>query len=341
VGPPVLTINTLLWVLVVTLPPYTRIAAGRPASGARPCVLVIGNFDGVHRGHQAVVVQARAEADRRGIGLAVLTFDPHPAEVLGRGHPPMLTTLVRKSELMRRLGVDDVYACTFDKSLAAWTPDKFARDLVKVALMADVVVVGENFRFGAQRAGDLALLSALGDQLGFDARASAIAEDAHGPFSSTRARQAVLRGNLVESEAVLGRRHALSGVVVRGDARGRTIGFPTANLDEVPELAPAQGVYAVVVDELGDGDRARALARGVMNVGVRPTVGGVKRTIESHLFDISRDLYDMRLRVHLVARLRNEQKFESLDALKVQIAKDSEAARVVLAAVEPEDGRYG
>jgi riboflavin kinase/FMN adenylyltransferase len=300
---------------------------------------VIGNFDGVHRGHQAVVTQARAEADARGLDVAVLTFDPHPAEVLGRGRRPVLTTLPRKSELMRRLGALEVYACTFDKELASWPPDRFARDLVKGALLAGAVVVGENFRFGAQRAGDFAMLRMLGEKYGFEPVASAIAEDANGPFSSTRAREAVLRGDLAEAEAVLGRAHAISGVVERGDERGRTLGFPTANLGQVPEVVPPNGVYAIVVDVLANG--ARALARGVMNIGVRPTVDGQKRTIEAHLLDFTGDLYDKPLRVHLVARLRDEQKFAGLDELKAQIGKDVADARARLASVEPQNGRFG
>jgi riboflavin kinase/FMN adenylyltransferase len=297
---------------------------------APPCTLVVGNFDGVHRGHQAVLHEAVDEARAAGLRACVLTFDPHPGAVVGPGAPPMLTTIERRAELLAELGVDRVYVRRFDAAFAAWSPERFARDLVADMLRARVVVVGANFRFGTKRAGDLALLRELGSQLGFEARVHAVATDARGPFSSTRAREAVAAGDLAEVGRVLARAHSLSGVVVRGDERGRTIGFPTANLGEVPELLPADGVYAVRVDEsLGDGT-VRPLAGGVTNVGVRPTVGGARRTIETHLFDFARDLYGARLRVHLVTRLREEKKFASLDELKAQIARDAAQAREAL-----------
>jgi len=327
----------------VTAEPYTRIdsATPAPAPGARPSVVVIGNFDGVHLGHRAVLGQAREEATRRGLAVAVLTFDPHPAVVLGRGHPPTLTALELKSELLRRLGVDTVWARTFDLDLAAWTPERFARELVKGRLLADVVVVGQNFRFGAQRTGDLAMLRALGSSLGFDAHAHAIAKDANGPYSSTRARAAIERADLAEAEAVLGRMHSFRGVVREGDRRGRTIGFPTANLEDIVEIVPPNGVYAVVIDVI-DAGGARALGKGVMNVGVRPTVAGEgRRTVEAHLFDFAGDLYGRALRVHLVARLRDERKFAGLDELKTQIAKDATDGRAKTAGVQPENGRFG
>jgi len=287
-----------------------------------PCALVVGNFDGVHRGHQAVLQQAVAEARADGLAPRVLTFDPHPAAVVGTGAPPLLTTLERRAELMGALGVDRVYVRRFDTAFAAWAPERFARDLVAGALHARVVVVGENFRFGARRAGDLGLLRGLGADLGYDVRVSAVASDERGPFSSTRARDAVAAGDLDEACRVLGRPHALSGVVARGDDRGRTIGFPTANLEGVAEMLPPDGVYAVRVDR-GDGP----LGPGVTNIGVRPTVGGSRRTIETHLLDFAGDLYGAPLRLHLSARLRGEHKFPSLDALKAQIARDVAAAR--------------
>jgi riboflavin kinase/FMN adenylyltransferase len=307
--------------------------ATSPASlAAVPCSLVVGNFDGVHRGHQAVLREAIDEARKAGLAACVLTFDPHPAAVVGRGAPPMLTTLERRVELMEALGVDRVYVRAFDAAFAAWSPDRFARELVAGALQARIVVVGQNFRFGAKRAGDLALLRALGAELGFDARVHAIAADAHGRFSSTRAREAIAAGDLDEAERVLGRPHALTGAVVHGDERGRTIGFPTANLDPVPEILPPDGVYAVRVEQREAAtDEWRALAGGVTNIGVRPTVDGARRTIEAHLLDFAGDLYGSRLRLNLVARLREEKRFASLDELKAQIGRDVATARTRLA----------
>ena len=289
-----------------------------------PSVVVIGNFDGVHLGHQAVLRQARALADARSLRCVVLTFDPHPSEVLGRGAPPRLTTLPRRIELLRQHGANDVAVEPFTMELAGWSPERFAEELLASHLSARAVVVGETFRFGHNRAGDFATLAALGRSLGFDAVAAEVAGDAEGPFSSTRIRDAVAAGDLGRAAAILGRPHTLSGVVEHGDARGRTLGFPTANLGGVEEMLPPHGVYAVRV--AGPAGRTG----GVMNVGVRPTVGGSALRIEVHLFDVDQDLYGQTLQVDIVARLRGEQKFAGLDALRAQIAKDAENARKAL-----------
>ncbi len=250
-----------------------------------PCALVIGNFDGVHRGHQEVLEQAVADARASGRLLAcALTFDPHPGEVVGSGAPPLLTSLERRVELMGALGIARVYVRLFDRTFAAWPPERFARDLVAGALAAKVVVVGQNFRLGAKRGGDLAMLHALGRELGFEVRVPAVAGDARGPYSSTRVRDALAAGDLVEAAAVLGRPHAISGVVVHGEARGRTLGFPTANLEPIAEMLPRDGVYAARAFRLEDASEpARPLANAVVNIGLRPTVDGKRRTVEAHL----------------------------------------------------------
>ncbi len=286
----------------------------------RASVVVIGNFDGVHRGHQAVLRQARSIADAQDLACIVLTFDPHPREVLGGVKRPPLTTLARRVELLRAHGADDVAIQPFSLELAAWTPERFARDLLSARLAARAVVVGENFRFGAKRAGDLPMLRALGAELGFVAEAAEAFGDDQGPFSSTRVRDAIASGDLAEATHVLGRPHSLSGTVEQGDRLGRTIGFPTANLGGVPELLPPHGVYAIRAADRG----------GVMNIGVRPTVGGGALRIEAHLFDFDGDLYGVPMRVELVGRIRGEQKFAGLDELKAQIAKDAQAARAML-----------
>lgn len=289
-----------------------------------PSVVVIGNFDGVHLGHQAVLRQARALADARGLRCVVLTFDPHPSEVLGRGAPPLLTTLARRIELLRTHGATDVAVEPFTIELSSWSPERFAKELLADRLGSRVVVVGNNFRFGNKRAGDFDTLTSLGSSCGFEALAAEIAGDAEGPFSSTRVRDAIAAGEVERAAHVLGRSHALSGVVEHGDARGRTIGFPTANLGGVAEMLPPHGVYAVRVVH------GHATYGGVMNIGVRPTVGGLSLRIEAHLFDFEADLYGATLRVELVARLRGEQKFAGVAELKAQIAKDAEAARKAL-----------
>jgi riboflavin kinase/FMN adenylyltransferase len=190
-----------------------------------------------------------------------------------------------------------------------------------------VVVVGQNFRFGVRRAGDLTLLQSLGAELGFEVRVHAITSDAHGRFSSTRARVAIAAGDLEEVERVLGRPHALSGRVVHGAERGRTINFPTANIAPVGEMLPPDGVYAVRVDLLDDDGTVTTLPGGVTNIGLRPTVGGGGRTVETYILGFAGDLYGERLRLHLVARLRGEQKFAGLDELKTQITRDCITAR--------------
>ncbi|MBX3191708.1 MAG: bifunctional riboflavin kinase/FAD synthetase [Labilithrix sp.] len=292
-----------------------------------PSVVVIGNFDGVHRGHQAVLAQARRVADARSLVCTVLTFDPHPAEVLGRGAPPRLVSLARRTELLRAHGADAVVIEPFTLALAGFSPERFARDLLGKRLMARAVVVGENFRFGHKRAGTMQTLKDLGAELGFEAIAAEVAGDEEGPFSSTRIRDAIAAGDVARAAIVLGRPHALRGVVERGDQRGRTIGFPTANLGGVVEMLPAHGVYAVRVEAPGVFAGTR---EGVMNVGVRPTVDGASLRIEVHVLDFEGDLYGAELSVALVARLRGEQKFSGLDELRAQIARDVEAARKAL-----------
>jgi riboflavin kinase/FMN adenylyltransferase len=312
---------------------------GAPAL-ARGSVIIIGNFDGVHRGHQALALCAVEKARALGVQPVALTFEPHPSTVLGRSAPPALTTLARKAELLARLGIEHVVVRRFDVGFASYSPERFARELLAEELSARVVVVGTDFRFGEKRAGDVDALRAFGATLGFEV-APEEARDGRGPYSSSRARDAVAAGDLDEAEHVLGRRHSVSGVVGEGDKRGRTIGFPTANLRGVPELVPARGVYAVVVDRL-EGGHARALGRGVMNIGVRPTVtGGALETREVHLFDLSADLYGAELRVHFVARLREERRFEGVDALKAQIAEDAVKGRALTAGVAPVGGSFG
>lgn len=268
--------------------------------------------------------------------MLVLTFDPHPAVVLGRPAPETLTALPRKAELLVRLGVDRVVVKTFDTAFASLSPDRFVSDLLVGALGVRVVVVGRNFRFGHKRAGDYATLESLGRASGFEVKTFELRGDDHGPYSSTRARAAIARGDVGAAANVLGRWHSFSGVVGEGQRRGRTIGFPTANVENVVEIVPANGVYAVVVDRIDEG-AARALGRGVMNVGVRPTVAGAeaRRTQEVHLHDFDQDLYGASVRVHVVERLRDERKFASLDELRAQIAADADKARAITSSLSP------
>jgi riboflavin kinase / FMN adenylyltransferase len=307
--------------------------------------VAIGNFDGVHRGHQAVLASVAADAHRQGLKPCVLTFSPHPRSVLGRPVPPVLTCLDRKRELIHRIDPTiDVRVWRFDLEFASRSPEEFATSVLHDALEAAVVVVGHNFRFGRDRAGGFDDLAALGDKLGFETRSHDLVGDDVGAWSSSRIRGAIAHGELADAERMLGRPHMLSGIVVSGDRRGRTLGFPTCNLAEVEEALPPFGVYAVLVDRLDASAEGGAvvLATGVANIGVRPTVGDetIPR-IEVHLFDLDADLYGARLCVHLVAQLRAEQRFDGLDALRAQIARDATAARARLEGVKPDPAAAG
>jgi riboflavin kinase/FMN adenylyltransferase len=307
---------------------------------SRGTAAVIGNFDGVHLGHQALFARAVAEAKAQGLVPVALTFDPHPSLVLGKNAPGMLTTLTRKAELLARLGAAHIFVRRFDTSFSAWSPRRFVEQLLVGELSAKVVVSGNNFRFGHNREGNSELLSLLGRELGFVAH-TAEARDDRGALSSTRARDAILQGDLIDAESILGRRHAIEGLVEKGDQRGRTIGFPTANLSAGSLVLPPNGVYAVLVDILTP-EGPRTLAPGVMNIGVRPTVSAEgTRSVEVHLFDLAQDLYGQTLRAHVIHRLRAEKRFDGLDALKAQLTKDAHEARSLTVALTPRGDAYG
>jgi riboflavin kinase / FMN adenylyltransferase len=293
----------------------------------RPTLVVIGNFDGVHRGHQTMLRHALNRAKQEQLLPLVLTFSPHPARVLGYREPPQLTTLARKAELLHALDPElHVVAETFDLEFSAQTPEIFAKNLLHDVFGARVVVVGKNFRFGHQRAGDLLTLQQLGEQLQFQAYAHDLVGDDQGPWSSTRVRKALAAGDLQDANMVLGRPHELQGTVIHGQKRGRQLGFPTANLGGVREAFPAHGVYAVRAFRVDDSPHPQWLANGVANMGQRPTVEA-GFAVEAHLFDFSGDLYDQQLRLQLITRLREERKFASLEDLQTQIATDSQQAR--------------
>ena len=287
-----------------------------------------------------MLAQAVRLAGEAGLVPRVLTFDPHPALVLGRGALPALTSLPRKVELLCRQSPElQVVVEPFTLQLAHTEPADFTRQLLVEALSAKVVLVGENFRFGRGRAGDFAKLRELGQEQGFEAHATALERDAGGAISSTRVRMALEAGELGIVEALLGRPHALTGVVVQGQGRGRSIGVPTANLSGFSEALPPHGVYAVLLDLKREGVFS-ALAAGVANFGVRPTLDAGP-SFEAHLFDTSLDLYGQELRVHLLGRLREERKFSGIDELVAQIARDIEAGRVITSRRLPDPSALG
>ncbi|CAK0778140.1 Riboflavin kinase / FMN adenylyltransferase [uncultured Gammaproteobacteria bacterium] len=299
---------------------------------ARDAVVAVGNFDGLHRGHQAVIEAAGGLAHAAGARLAVLTFEPHPRSVFRPADPPFRLTPYRvKVRRLETLGVDFLYLIRFDPAFRERSAESFVREVLVADLGARHVVAGWDFRFGRGRDGDVASLTGLGATLGLGVTGVGPVADGDGQvFSSTRVRDALLGGRPREAATVLGRAWEIEGRVETGDRRGRTIGFPTANVELGDYLRPAFGVYAVRAGV--DVGAATVWHDGVANLGRRPTVGGLAERLEAHLFDFNEDLYGRHLRVQLIEFLRPEQRFESLEQLRDQIVRDCRAARAALAA---------
>ncbi|CNH55215.1 bifunctional riboflavin kinase/FMN adenylyltransferase [Yersinia thracica] len=287
------------------------------------CVLTIGNFDGVHRGHQALLEQLKREGQRLGLPVMVMIFEPQPLELFAADKAPArLTRLRDKARYLAETGVDYLLCVKFDPRFAAITAQAFVAKLLVAKLGVKFLTVGDDFRFGAERQGDFQLLQQAGAEFGFDVISTDSFCDGGLRISSTAIRQALHDDDLVLAETLLGHPYSISGRVVHGDELGRTIGFPTANLPLKRLVAPVKGVYAVDVYGLGP----KPLP-GVANIGTRPTVAGVRQQLEVHLLDITMDLYGRHIDVVLRAKLRNEQRFASLDVLKQQIAHDVVTAR--------------
>ncbi len=304
-----------------------RHLAHRPGRLLRT-VLTLGNFDGAHLGHQAIIRRAVASAREAGGQAVALTFEPHPIAVLAPERAPlMLQTLHDRLASLAGLGVEVIVLQRFTRAFAALDPEAFVRDFLLRHLELEHVVVGYNVNFGRARAGTSETLSALGARLGFGVEVvGPVAAGSDGEqVSSTRLRALLQAGDMPRARALLGRPYALRGRVVVGDRRGRTLGFPTANLHlRAGLLLPPDGVYAVGVDVDG---RPRA---GVLNIGVRPTFAGRRRTIEAHLLDFTGDLYRRWLVVKMIERLRGEEAFSGPEALRAAIGRDVARAREVL-----------
>ncbi|WP_018954715.1 bifunctional riboflavin kinase/FAD synthetase [Thioalkalivibrio sulfidiphilus] len=289
----------------------------------RGTVATIGNFDGLHLGHQAVLGQLAEKAAELGLPTTVISFEPLPREYfLGDKAPPRLQRFRDKFLALRRFSVDRLLCLRFDRGLAEQEAEAFVEELLVERLGVKYLVVGDDFRFGRKRSGDFQLLQALGQRHGFHVAHMHSFQVDGARVSSTRIREALAAGDMETAQKLLGRPYRLNGRVAHGDKRGRTIGFPTANLRMGPRPLAVRGVYAVEVFGL-NGDPVR----GVANVGTRPTVGGLENRLEVHLFDVDANLYGRVLHVDLLARIREEQRFESLDALKAQIARDVDQAR--------------
>jgi riboflavin kinase/FMN adenylyltransferase len=297
----------------------------------RGSVVAIGNFDGVHLGHQIVIGRSAEIARGLGAKLAVLTFEPHPFQVFHPEAPPFrLTPFRAKARQIEALGVYLLLVLPFDLEFSKVAADEFVRTLIVEGLKARHAVVGYDFHFGHKRGGTPDVLRQLGERWGFGVTVVAPLEAAGGTvYSSTRIRQDLAQGRAREAAALLGRPFEIEGRVEMGDQRGRTIDFPTANLRLGDYLRPAGGVYAVRVQI--EEEAAPRWRDGVANLGTRPTVGGTDLRLEAHLFDFGGDLYGKHIRVALVEHLRPERKFAGLDELKAQIAADAAQARAILA----------
>jgi riboflavin kinase / FMN adenylyltransferase len=306
-----------------------RISRGRRLGWPAPAVAV-GNFDGVHRGHQALAAASVAEARTLSGTAAVLTFEPHPSRVLfpERAASTLMTT-AQKAEVLAAHGIERVAVLEFTRELAGLTAEEFAREVLLDTLGARSVVVGHDFRFGRGRGGDARELAALGARLGFAVRIVEPVLEGGEPVSSTRIREAIEAGGVEKAAELLGRPYFVDGRVVEGDRRGRTLGFPTANLDLENETVPAHGVYA---GWCGAADRSDPPRPAVVNIGRRPTFDGERTTVEAHLLGFEGDLYGRKLRLSFVERLRPERRFPGPDALRQQIEADVARAAAVLRA---------
>jgi riboflavin kinase / FMN adenylyltransferase len=293
----------------------------------RGAVIALGNFDGFHRGHQAVVGRAVAWAHGEGRPAIVATFDPHPARYFRPDTPHFrLTTIRQRARLFAQAGADATLVLRFDSDFADLSPADFVYRELSGRLGARAVVTGEDFTFGRGRAGTVALLGALAVEQGIGAETIASVCDDEGVISSSRIRAALIGGDCDVATRLLTRPFAVEGEVVHGDKRGRILGYPTANLELGDYLRPRYGIYAVT-GRLADG---RVLG-GVANLGVRPTFTPPKELLEPFFFDFSGDLYGQAIEVALVSFLRGEMRFDSLDALTAQMDRDSAVAREILA----------
>ncbi|AKC31956.1 bifunctional riboflavin kinase/FAD synthetase [Candidatus Pantoea carbekii] len=291
----------------------------------RGCVLTIGNFDGVHRGHQAIVSWLIKEGHKRNLPVIVMLFEPHPLELFsGDQAPARLTCLREKLQYLEQVGVDIVLCIRFNVHFAQRSASNFIFEILVKKLNVKLLAVGDDFRFGAGRQGDFLLLQKAGFEYGFDiAKTKTFCKDGN-RISSTSVREALANDDLVLAQELLGHPFSISGKVVHGDSLGRQIGFPTANISLCRLVTPVKGVFAVEVRGIG-----QKSIPGVANIGLRPTVNGQSSQLEVHLLDTCTNLYNFHIQVVLKRKIRNEQRFSSLEDLKDQIVKDVVVAKKI------------
>jgi len=306
-----------------------RVCRTISARSPSPVALTIGNFDGVHRGHQAMLARLKAQARALGLPACVLTFEPHPLELFApQTAPTRLTSLREKLELLATQGIERVHVSRFTRAYASGSPQDFIERVLINGLGMRWLLIGDDFRFGARRAGDFSLLQEASRTHGFGLEAMPTIEQKGVRVSSSAVRAALAAGRLAEAEALLGRPYSISGRVVHGDKLGRQIGFPTANVQLRHNRPPLSGIFAVrTVDARGQ------VRNGAASLGLRPTVDHSGRAkLEVHLFDFAGDLYGQHLRLDFLHKIRDEKKFPDLGALKAGIAEDCDIARELLAA---------
>jgi len=297
-------------------------------------VVTIGVFDGVHRGHQRIVGRAAQVGKQRGLPVVVITFDPHPDEVIRPGsHPPFLCSARRRAELLSGLGADAVCVLPFTLEFSHLAPDDFVRTVLVERLHAAVVVVGEDFRFGHKAAGDVPLLAKLGEKYEFTTEGMPLLVADGTTLSSTSIRQMLAEGDVAAAAKALGRPHRVEGVVVRGHQRGRALGFPTANLEMPPHTAiPADGIYAGWLASLDDEGRDVQRWPAAISIGTNPTFGEGEQSVEAYALDrTDLDLYGVHAAIDFAARLRGTLRFDSVDALVEQMHRDVDQARELTA----------
>src|SRR5574340_1561423 len=305
-----------------------RITHGFRSLGT-PHAVTIGNFDGLHLGHQAMLARLQDVARSRGLPTCVLSFEPHPREFFAPEQAPArLSSLREKAECLQRLGIDRLHVFRFDRAFSSLGAEAFIEQVLGRTLQARYVLVGDDFRYGAKRAGDFALLKQAGESLGFDAESLPTVEVTGERASSTAVRQALAAGQIEHAARLLGQPYSISGRVVHGDKLGRDLGFPTANIQLRHNRPPLMGIFAVELSGLN----GRSLP-GVASLGRRPTVKGADAVpvLEVHLFDFDADIYGRRVRVEFLHKLRDEAKYPDLDSLVAQIRRDVDNARQFLA----------
>jgi riboflavin kinase / FMN adenylyltransferase len=310
------------------------------------CVVTIGVFDGVHRGHAELINHAVKAGRSRGVPTVLMTFDPHPMEVVFPGsHPAQLTTLTRRAELVEEMGIDVFLVVPFTLDFMKLTPERYIHELLVERLHVVEVVVGENFTFGKKAAGTVAMLRNAAEKFGFAVEGmtlvSEVADtdrDETVTFSSTYIRSCVDAGDMVAATEALGRPHRVEGVVVRGDGRGKGLGFPTANVaPPMFSAIPADGVYAAWFTVLGHGPVMGTVIPGeryqaAVSVGTNPTFSGRTRTVEAFVLDTEADLYGQHVAVDFVARIRGQKRFDTVDDLIAAMGRDTDKARTILSA---------